>query len=388
LTADSQNLFIIFLATLTAMQITNLSTTVPKNKYSTEELTRIFPCQIPEGVKQNILNLGVEKRHIINHDDSHLKSEIILNETDLVDLCLEACEDAVRNAESSIRNVGYFVMTYDVNPVLCPGLSQLLVRKLGFNPYIKYVNVQGMACAAFTRALELAENHLAAHSEESVLLCVSGVNSYWFHNQVAGIKDVMEISQINQIKNRAKRQMELRKWIATMEFFLFGDGVAAAVVTNEGEGLAVRKIVEVTNTRKQDYSAGFVRLTSLNEPFKFGLYSHLGKEIPKLGVEYTDTALKRLLGKNTEKTAKAAKKWAFHTGSEKILNALAEHNGIQHEKLKESYAVLREHGNLAGASLPFILKRIISKNEFSKGDIVLMLGYGWGFSASAAMLEF
>jgi predicted naringenin-chalcone synthase len=370
------------------MQILHLSTAVPRDKYSTEELTEIFPNQIPEEVKQNILNLGVEKRHLINYPNSPSKSESILNEADLVNLCVDACEDAVENAGLSIGKIGYFIMAYDVNPFLCPGLSQLLVRKLGFNPYIKHINAQGMACAAFTNALELAENHLSAHPEDYVLLCVSGVNSYWFQNLVHGIKDIIGISRINQIKNKAKRQLELRKWIATMEFFLFGDGVASAVVAKRGNGLAVRKIVEVTNVGKKDYLAGYVRLASVNELFRFGFYSHLGKEIPKLGVEYTDLALKRLLGKDKEKTAKAAKKWAVHTGSEKILNILGEHHGIKHEKLKESYDVLREHGNLAGASLPFILERIVSENKFSKGDIVLMLGYGWGFSASAAVLDF
>jgi predicted naringenin-chalcone synthase len=370
------------------MQILRLSTAAPKTKYSTEDLVEIFPCQIPEDVKQNIFNLGVSKRHLISHADSPSKSETILNESSVVNLCLEACEDAVEKAGLSIRNIGYFIASYDVNPFLCPGLSQLLVRKLGFNLYIKHVNVQGMACAAFTKTLELAENYLAAHPEGFVLLCISGVNSYWFYNQVQGIKDITGISQINQIKNKAKRQIELRKWIATMEFFLFGDGVAAAIVTNKGEGLAVRKIVEVTNLRKKDYLAGYARLATLNEPFKFGFYSHLDKKIPKLGVKYTDVALKRLLGKNAQNITKTAKKWAVHTGSEKILNALAEYNEIQPEKIRESHEVLREYGNLAGASLPFILKRIVSENKFSEGDIVLMLGYGWGFSASAAMLEY
>ena len=370
------------------MQILNLSTAVPQNKYSTEELTEIFPCHIPEGVKQNILNLGVEKRHLINYANSHLNSETILNEADLVNLCLEACEDAVENADLSIKNIGYFVMAYDVNPFLCPGLSQLLVRKIGFDPYVKYVNVQGMACAAFTKALELAENYLAAHPEDFVLLCVSGVNSYWFYNQVQSIKDVMEISQIGLIKDKDKRWMELRKWIAVMEFFLFGDGVASVIVAKDGDGLSVNKIVEVTNLGKRDYLAGYARLTAYNEPFKFGLYSHLDKTIPKLGVKYSSVAVKKLLGKNAENTVKAAKKWAVHTGSEKILNIIAEHHQIQHEKLVESHEVLRDYGNLAGASLPFVLEKIVSGNSFSEGDIILTLGYGWGFSASACLLEY
>jgi predicted naringenin-chalcone synthase len=370
------------------MQILQLSTAVPKNEYSTEELMEIFPCKLPEGVKRNILNLGVSKRYLVSHADSPLKSETILSEADLVDLCLEAGKKAIEKASLSIRDIGYFIVTYDVNPFLCPGLSQLLIRKLGFNAYIKHVNVQGMACAAFSKALELAENHLAAHPEDFVLLCTSGVNSYWFYNQVRGIKDVMEISQIDLIKDKDKRRMELRKWIAVMEFFLFGDGAASVIVAKNGDGLSVNKIVEVTNLKRKDYLAGYARLTALNEPFKFGFYSHLDKKIPKLGVKYSSVAVKKLLGKNAENTVKAVKKWAVHTGSEKILNIIAEHHQIQREKLVESHEVLRKYGNLAGASLPFILEKIVSGNSFSKGDIILTLGYGWGFSASACLLEY
>jgi len=370
------------------MQIIQLSTSLPKNEYSTEKLMEIFPYELPEGVKQNILNLGVSKRYFIDNVALSSKSETILSEADLVDLCVEACEKAIEKANVSVREIGYFVVAYDVNPFLCPGLSQLLVRKIGFTPYIKHVNAQGIASTAFPKALEVAENYLVAHPDDYVLLCISGVSSYWFQNQVRGIKEIMEISQINQIKNNAKRQMELRKWIATMEFFLFGDGAAACIVAREGEGLSVEKIVEVTNLGNKDYLAGYARLTALNEPFKFGFYSHLGREIPELGAKYTALALKRLLGKNAENTVNAARKWAVHTGSEKILNRMAETHRIPYEKISESHEVLREYGNLAGASLPFILEKIVSDGKLSKGDIVLMVGYGWGFSASASLLKF
>jgi predicted naringenin-chalcone synthase len=93
------------------------------------------------------------------------------------------------------------------------------------------------------------------------------------------------------------------------------------------------------------------------------------------------------LGEATEKTIKTSKKWAVHTGSQKILDALAEHHKVDPEKLKESHEVLKEHGNLSGASLPFILEKIVREGSLSKGDIVLMVGYGWGFSAAASLLE-
>jgi predicted naringenin-chalcone synthase len=369
------------------MHIRRLSSALPENEYTTEEMIDNFSCELPEGVRQNVLNLGVSKRSFINPTATRARSENLLSETGLVDLCVRACENAVRETDIPLRRIGYFIAAYDVNPILSPGLSQILVRKIGFGPYIKHVNTQGTASTAFPKALQLAEDHLAGHPEDTVLICVSGVSSYWFQNQVRGMRDVLEMSQINKIEDKTERQMELRKWIATMEYFLFGDAAVAAVASNHDPGLAVRKTVEVTNVDERDYLAGYSRLSSLPEPFKFGFHSYLDKEIPDLGVKYTGLALQRLLGEKTERTIKASKKWAVHTGSQKILDALAEHHRVDPEKLKESHEVLREHGNLSGASLPFILEKIVKTGNLSKGATVLMVGYGWGFSAAASLLE-
>jgi predicted naringenin-chalcone synthase len=369
------------------MHIRQLSSALPENEYTTEEMIDNFSCELPEGVRQNVINLGVSKRSFINPTATRARSENLLSETGLVDLCLRACENAVQETDIPLRRIGYFIAAYDVNPILSPGLSQLLVRKIGFDPYIKHVNAQGTASTAFPKALQLAEDHLAGHPEDDVLICISGVSSYWFQNQVRGMRDVLEMSRINKIEDKTQRQMELRKWIATMEYFLFGDAAVAAIVSNHDPGLAVRKTVEVTNVDERDYFAGYSRLSSLPEPFKFGFHSYLDKEIPNLGVKYTGLALQRLLGEKTERTIKASKKWAVHTGSQKILDALAEHHIVDPEKLKESHEVLREHGNLSGASLPFILEKIVKTGNLSKGATVLMVGYGWGFSAAASLLE-
>ena len=369
------------------MHVLQLSSALPKDEYTTEELIDTFPCKLPEGVRQNILNLGVSRRSLIERVSTGSKSEKVLSEAGLVDLCVDACGSVIKKTGIPIKDVGYFVAAYDVNPILSPGLSQLLVRKIGFDPYVKHVNAHGIASTAFPKALQLAEDHLATHRKDNVLICVSGASSYWFQNQVRGMKDVTEIGRINELNNERKRQMELRKWIATMEYFLFGDGAAAAIVANEGEGLAVKKTVEVTNVGEEDYLAGYARLASLPEPFKFGFHSHLDKDIPRLGVKYTRMALKKLLGKDAENTIRTCKKWAVHTGSQKILDGLAKHHGLRREKLAESREVLRTHGNLSGASLPFILERIVFTRNLSKGDILLMLGYGWGFSAAATLLE-
>jgi len=372
---------------LSSMEILQVSTALPSNQYSTEELIDAFPCKIPPGVKQNISNLGVSSRYLISHSRTSKKPEAILSEDALINLCVEACSKTLENYDLSPKDVGYFVATYDVNPFLCPGLSQLLIRKLGFSPHTKHVNIQGMACTAFTKALEFAEKHVEMHPKDPVLLCISGVNSYWFYNQVQGLKNVKEVHEINYIKNRERRGMELRKWIAAMEFFLFGDGVASILVAKDGNGLSVNGIYEVTNINEDDYLAGYARLTTSKEPFNFGLYTYLDKRIPELGVQYISSILEKLEGVNGENPLTAAKKLAIHTGSEKILHLIAERYKIKSEKLEESFEVLRELGNLAGASLPFILEKIISRNRLMRDDVLFTLGYGWGFSASACSLK-
>lgn len=373
---------------LSPMEILEVSTALPSNQYSTAELIDAFPCRIPLGVKQNIFNIGVSSRYLISHSRTSKKLEAILSEDALINLCVEACSKTLENYDLSPKDVGYFVATYDANPFLCPGLSQLLIRRLGFSPHMKYINIQGMACTAFTKALEFAEKHIEVHPEDPVLLCISGVNSYWFYNQVQGLKNIMEVSEINSIKNLERRSVELRKWIAAMEFFLFGDGVASILVAKDGNGLSVSGICEVTNINEDDYLAGYARLTTLEAPFNFGLYTYLDKRIPELGVQYVSSILEKLEDVNGENPLAAAEKLAIHTGSEKILHLIAERHKIQFKKIEESFEVLRELGNLAGASLPFILEKIVSGNKLVRDDILFILGYGWGFSASACSLKF
>lgn len=364
------------------MKILKLATALPENEFSTEEQIEAFPCELPEAVKENIRNLGVEKRCLIKRQEA----EGEMNEKELLELCKEASRKAIEKASLSFRKIDCLVSAYDANPFLSPGLSQLLVPYLNLDPFTKLFNVQGVASIAFPKALEVAGNYLSVHPQANVLICVSGVTSYWFKNQIRGLQNVMEMSRINRITDDEKRNSELRKWVATMQFFLFADGVASAVVTSRNGDVTVQNMVEVTNVGEKDYLAGFSRLSVLDVPFRFGFVSQLAKEIPKLGVKYTGLVLDKLFENDLTHISDVAK-WAIHTGSEKILESLAEHNHIEREKLHESCQVLRECGNLAGASLPFILEKILSRRTLKKGDLIAMLGYGWGFSASASILE-
>jgi len=349
----------------------------------------LFPQELPDEVQQNILNLGVSTRYFAQPIDFSSDAESVPNDLEpVVHESASACNHALENSSLQLENIDYLIATYDSSAFLCPGVSNLLLTEIGLNPTIKHVSIQGMACSAFARSLQLAEDHLAKFPRSYVMISLSGVNSYWFYNQVRGLKDVRGIREIRALQDDSLRSRELRKWIALIEFFLFGDGSACAIVSDHGDGPQVRDIVSITNMGQSDYLAGYAKLTPSNGPFRFGFYSNLEKDLPELGVRYTSMILERLLYGRTPNFKTGAKKWIVHTGSERILDNVVMSHSIAYEKIKESFDTLANYGNLAGASLPFILDKIMREGELAKDDYAIMLGYGWGFSANAGVIVF
>ena len=371
------------------MRLLQLSTAVPSHRYLTKEMMELFPQELPGELKQNILNLGVAARYFVHPIDFSLKSELTPNNGEpVVDLNVIACRRALESSSLCPKDIDYLIVAYDSSAFLCPGLSNILLSKLGFKPNIKHVSIQGMACSAFARAIQLAEDHLARFPQSYVMLSLSGVNSYWFYNQVRGLKDIKGINEIRALQNDDLRLQELRKWIATIEFFLFGDGSACAIVANQGDAPQVTDIISITNIRQSDYLAGYAKLTRLKGPFKFGFYSNLNKNVPELGLEYTRVVLEKLSHGKDAGFEAGAKKWIVHTGSKRILDQIAHSYSIDYEKIRDSYDVLADYGNLAGASLPFILEKIMHEGKLSNGDYAIMLGFGWGFNANAGLIIF
>ena len=325
------------------MRILSIATAVPEVKYSTEELVDLFPAKLSNGILDSIFNLGVLRRHLAFDPKSNLVERKAVS-----DICSKACIKVLEKTGLQQKDISYLIAAYDYNDFCVPGLSSLLVKKVGFFSHIRHLSVQGMGCSAFGKVLQLAKDYLAKFPSNYVMLCFSGVNSYWFHGQVRGIKNVLDIKKVKNIKDDKQREFELRKWIATIQFFLFGDGAASIIVTNDRGKLKVGDFVYITNLEEEDYLTGYAKIISLNKPFSFEFHSYLGKNLPELGLKYTSKVLELLTMKYGSKTLANAKKWVVHTGSRKILDSIAERYSVNREKLKESYEVLERYGNLGG----------------------------------------
>ncbi len=366
------------------VNVVSISSSVPKHRYKTEDMIDKFPSEISEEVKQNILNLGVNYRNLLFPLEDSNSKEI---SEDISNVAIDAIKKCVKAAGLGYNDINHLVVTSDASDYLCPGLSSTIVGKLELDPFIHHLNIQGMACTAFSESLKVADNILSSSTNDNVLVVVSGCNSTWFIPPTKAFDKIIGPKEIKESIDKNSQSIEFKKWILLIQAFLFGDGVSAFIVRkNSDNSLAeIKNIESVTNLDSDDRNAAFYKLGINSKDFKTEIFSRLGSTLPELGVKYSKIVFERLM-KNSP--VKDIEKWIVHTGSKSILDTIAGFYKIDMEKIKESYEVLANYGNLAGASLPFILEKIINDGNVKKESNGIALGFGWGFSACACSMKF
>jgi predicted naringenin-chalcone synthase len=334
------------------MRIVSSTTFVPEHHYDTEDLVRQLPLRLSEETLRSIRNLNVQSRNlaypISTIIDGSFKSKFPDRSFYQAKIVAEKIRPTAR--------IGFLIASCNAQDYVCPNLSSMLLRPLGLRPETRHCTLQGYGCTSFIIALQLAEDYLARNPGKQVLIVTSEVNSLLF------------ATDLRKIVSDPKTELKpgAQEWVTLVETVLFGDGAAATLVSDDEGKSMIRPLLHVTNLDPEDYKLGVA-----------GLNFYLSSEIPSAGIRYTRFLLDRL-----QLDARTFEKIILHTGSKKILDSLIATLGCQPEAAAESYRVLREHGNLSGASLQFIMKEVLNA-ECS----ALMLGFGLGFHAGAAAIE-
>ncbi len=333
------------------MRIVSSTTFVPKYHYDTEDLLCQLPLRLSEETLKSIRNLNVESRNfaypISTIIDGSFKSKFPDRSFNQAKVVAEKI--------GLTGSIGFLIASCNAQDYICPNISSMLLRPLGLGPETRHCTLQGYGCTSFIIALQLAEDYIARNREKQVLIVTSEVNSMLFAADLRKIVD-----------QKIELKPGTQEWVTLVETVLFGDGAAATLVSNDEGKSTIRPLLHVTNLEPEDYKLGMA-----------GSNFYLSSEIPSAGIRYTRFLLEQL-----QLDARAFKKIILHTGSKKILDSLIGTLGCKPEAAEESYRVLREHGNLSGASLQFIMKEGLNA-ECS----ALMLGFGLGFHAGAAVIE-
>jgi predicted naringenin-chalcone synthase len=80
--------------------------------------------------------------------------------------------------------------------------------------------------------------------------------------------------------------------------------------------------------------------------------------------------------------------WAIHPGGTTVLEQVAKKLELTGDTMRFSYNVFEKYGNMSLPSVLFVLREILDSGGPQPGQKGMLLTFGAGFSAFAALLEF
>jgi len=297
---------------------------------------------------------SIRKRHFAFDDPSCLVDEdpdhrIARFTERAIDLSGRAITSALEKAGMAAGDLSGIVVN-TCTGYICPGISTYLIERLGLSRSIRAFDMVGSGCGGAIPNLQAAEALRRTASGAVVSVSVE-ICSTTFHMD----------NDLSLILSNA----------------LFGDGAAAAVLSNRTAGWelvasAARYVPEQRDTIRYVHKQGqLVNQLSLKLP---DLVRRAAAEV------VADVLASRGLA------VKDVRYWALHTGGEKIINAVRDEIGIPEGQLAATRRVLAEFGNMSSPTVWFVLDEI-GKNGVAPGDWCVMVAYGAGLSAHAYLLR-
>lgn len=225
-----------------------------------------------------------------------------------------------------------------------PGTDQRIAALLGLSPSVERLLIGYMGCYAAIVALRSARHIVRSQPDARVLVvCV-------------------ELSSLH-----LQEEPHIEPLLAMLQF---GDGAAAALVTAEPGGIALRQPFSTTLPD----SADLIRWNLGDHGFAM----HLSGEVPGvLAAALADPAMLPIPSRDVDL-------WAIHAGGRSILDAVARGLDLPADALEHSRAVLRAFGNMSSATLLFVLARILAGEEEGQG---IALAFGPGLAAEGLTFE-
>jgi alkylresorcinol/alkylpyrone synthase len=272
-------------------------------------------------------------------------------------IAADAARKALETAHLQADDVDA-VMTNTCTGYLCPGLSSYVVEDLGLRGSVAVFDLVGMGCGAAIPNLECAARLIQAGAKQTVLSIAVEICSATFFR---GPDPDLAVSNS-----------------------IFGDGAAATVLQSSANG-TVPGLLEFLDFESAILPKYREQLRYRHEGGR--LRNALSKSVPVIGARAIAQATRRLLARH-DLDAGAIRWWAVHPGGTAVLERVEKKLDIPRDALRFSYEVFRDYGNMSSPSVLFVLDKVLREGRPEPHDKGLLLSFGAGFTAFAALVEF
>ena len=334
---------------MTAIHIQGLGTYVPTKRITNVDLMSL----VDTNDEWIVSRTGIKARHMLADDENGSDAG--------TEAALKALEDAGIAAEDITH-----VLTATCTPdYLCPSTACIISGKIGSHGAMAFdLNA---ACTGFVYGLDVANSILAGKPGAKVLL----VGSEAFTRRL--------------------------NWEDRTTCILFGDGAAAAVLTNGDAGTPKRCLPSAPRLRDARRGAdgrqyplltvggGTNRNYKPGDPVQDDFYLQMqGREVFKQAVRSLSAVCSELLEDNGL-TLEDIDLFIPHQANLRIIEAVGDRLKLGSEKI---FVNLDEYGNTSAASIPLGIGDACAQGRIRPGSRVLLSAFGGGFTWGAALLEF
>jgi predicted naringenin-chalcone synthase len=247
------------------------------------------------------------------------------------------------------------LITVSCTGMYAPGLDIDLINQLPLQSSVSRTCINFMGCYAAINALKSADAFCQANPEAKVLIVCTELCSLHFQK---------DFSDDNILANA-----------------LFSDG-AAALLVEAKPSAKISLHIEGFHNDILSHDSEHMAWTIGNLGFEMKLSAYVPDVLGRAIKPFVSSLMKKI---NTAPSD--IDYYAVHPGGKKILDCISNELVISKEKLRESYDVLHNYGNMSSPTVLFVLKAILEGNNVKHHDRILSLAFGPGITLESLLLK-
>lgn len=329
-----------------------------KNNYTINVEIKGCGFYVPERIMTNS-----DLEEIIDTTDEWIQSRtgiierrIASNEQASSDLATIACKRALFNAGISSEKVDMIIVATITPDMMFPSTACIVQNNIGAHQSVAF-DIEA-ACSGFIFALSVAEQYIKNNVYKTVVVIGSEIFS------------------------------RIVNWEDRNTCTLFGDGAGAVVLQNtkEDNGLKYTHLGSDGNGSSYLYlPAGGSRIPASQYTInnKLHFLQMKGKEIYRCATKFmTESVMTGLI--NLGLTVKDIDLFIPHQANKRIIESVAGNLKLPREKI---FINVNKYGNTSAASIPIALCEALEQGRIKKGDIVVLVAFGSGFTWGISILK-
>lgn len=328
-------------------KISQISYYLPSKALSNQEMEISFPEWNASKIEEKV---GIKERHIAADNETAL------------DLGYEAAVKLFDNFDKS--KIEILMLCTQSPDYFLPTSACVLQDKLGLSTNTGAFDFN-LGCSGFVYGLAMAKGFINTNVAQNVLLVTSETYSKHLHP-----------------KDKANRS-------------IFGDGAAATIISHcekemifdfclGTDGKGMNNLIVPTGAMRSQVIGDEKDWVDNSGNFKSDNHLFMnGPEIFNFTIESIPLLVNQTLKKNNI-TIEEVDYVIFHQANKFMLEYLRKKIKIPKEKF---YCDMLVTGNTVSSTIPIALKECLSKNIVAKGNKVLLVGFGVGYSWGATVIE-